>query len=312
VIDTDPAISIFGADVDDALAIFLALNSDEIEVDGITTVFGNTNVDATFRIANEILSVAGRTNIPVYKGAYNATWLGVRTKAVQYLIDQIMEHPGEITLVTLAPLTNVATAFLLEPRLIENLKAILMMGGLFFRSNSKVPFLQSEFNFSRDSRATKMVLEKYIDTTIVGLDLTTQVVFKDENFRALQRANTPITKYITKHTKSWLALNKLLMSGGFNPHDPIAIAYLLQKSLFKLVKGTVEVQVSKRKLQQNLGHKRYSNSLFSAIGTMLAKDGALKVSTPPLDYRTHKIKICTKINENGFLNLLIERLSRKF
>ncbi len=132
LIDTDPAITIFGADVDDALAIFLALNSDEIEVDGITNVFGNTNVNNTHRIAQEILSVANRTDIPVFKGAYNATWLGVRNPAVQFLIDHVMAHPGEITLITLAPLTNVATAFLLEPRLAENLKALLMMGGFFF------------------------------------------------------------------------------------------------------------------------------------------------------------------------------------
>ncbi|NVM56226.1 MAG: nucleoside hydrolase [Candidatus Helarchaeota archaeon] len=310
LIDTDPAITIRGGDVDDAFAIFLALNSDEIEVDGITTIFGNTNVDNTYRIAKEILDVAKRTDIPLYKGAYNATWLGVRNPAVQFLIDHIMEHPGEITLITLAPLTNVASAFLLEPKLAENLKGLLMMGGYFFPSNFKLPFIQSEFNFSGDSRATKIVLNQDIDTTIVGLDVTTQVKFKDAHYTALQQAQTPISDYLTKYIKSWLMFGKTLPSGS-NPHDPIAVAYLIQKSLFKLVKASVEIQVSKRKEKPKYITKKYSMSLFRALTTMMNKNGQSKVTTPPIDSRKNKIKVCTKIKEAEFLKLFISRLVKK-
>ena len=312
IIDADSAITIPFSDVDDALAIFLALNSDEVEVDGITAVFGNTNLENTYRIAKENVAVAQRTEIPVFKGAYNATWLGVRTPAVQFLIEQIMEHPGEITLITLAPLTNIATAFLLEPRLAENLRGLVMMGGLFFRGNFRFPLLRAEFNFSRDAYATKIVLDQDIDTTIIGLDVTTQVRFRDLHFVALQRAKTPITKYLTKHIKLWLMFNKVVSLGaGFNPHDPICVAYLLQKNLFKQVKASINVFVPKRKEGPQNVHKKYSNNPLHLLPSLLTKNGELTTIIPPSDSRKNKIKVCTKVKEKEFLKLLITRLSKQ-
>lgn len=309
LIDTDPAIGIFGADVDDALAILLALNSDELEVDGLTAVFGNTDVNRASRIAKEILTVANRNDIQVYKGAYNASWLGVRTPAVNFLINHVMEHPGEITLITLAPLTNVATAILLEPKFIENLKALLMMGGLFFPSNMGFPFLQAEFNFSRDPKATQIVVSQDIENTIIGLDLTTKVLFKDAHFNALKAGNTQITNYLTKKIKSWLVLNKLLM-GGFNPHDPLCVAYLLNRSLYREITASVEVEVPKERKHPEVISKKYSNSLLTSLSSLLSKKGRLKVMVPPFDSRKNKIRVCTKIDGNRFLELLIQRLSK--
>ncbi|MHA1264067.1 MAG: nucleoside hydrolase [Candidatus Helarchaeota archaeon] len=313
IIDTDPAITIPFADVDDALAIFLALNSEEIEVNGITTVFGNTTVNNAYRIAKEILNVAEKQAIPLYKGAYNATWLGVRTPAVDFLINHIMEHPNEITLITLAPLTNVATAFMLEPRLIDNLKSLLMMGGYFFPSNFKLPFIRAEFNFSRDPRATQIVLSQDVDTTIVGLDVTTQVHFTDLHFVALQRKNTPITTYLSQHIKSWLIFNKVLTRGiGFNPHDPICVAFLLQNSLFKYVKASISVYTSKLQNSPSLIHKQYTNDFFHLLPSLLSREGSVITTVPPSDNRTHKIKVCTSIDDQAFLKLLLSRLIRRF
>ncbi len=313
LIDTDPAIGIFGADVDDALAIILALNSDELEVDGITAVFGNSDITNTYRIANEVVRVAQRTNIPVYKGAYNDTWLGVRTPAVQFLIDHIMDHPGEITLIALGPLTNIATTFLLEPRLAENLKSLLIMGGLFFHSNFGYSFIQSDFNFNRDGLAARIVLDQDIDTTLIGLDVTVRVFFKDLHYVALQQVKTPITNYLSKHLKSWLILNKIISGGkGFNPHDPITVAYLLKKNLYSFTKASLKVYVSKQKQNlPTLAHKRYSNSLLDLIPNLLSKEGHLTVTIPPDDFRTHKFKICTRVNESEFLKLLIHRLTKE-
>jgi len=255
------------------------------------------------------VAVANRNEIPVYKGAYNASWLGIRTPAVKFLINHVMEHPGEITLITLAPLTNIATAILLEPRFIENLKAILMMGGLFFPSNMKFPFLQAEFNFSRDPKATQIVLSQDIDNTIIGLDLTTQVLFKDAHFNELKAGNTQITKYLAKKIRSWLFLNKLLM-GGFNPHDPLCIAYLLKKSLYKVIKASVDVEVPKERKNPEFIGKKYSNSLITSLSSLLSKKGRLKVTIPPSDARKNKIRICTTIDQEKFLQLLIQRLSK--
>jgi inosine-uridine nucleoside N-ribohydrolase len=256
------------------------------------------------------VSVANRNDIPVYKGAYNASWLGVRTPAVKFLINHVMEHPDEITLITLAPLTNVASAILLEPKFIENLKALLMMGGVFFPSNTKFPYLQAEFNFSRDPKATQIVISQDIENTIVGLDLTTRVLFKDAHFNALQAGNTQITNYLTRKIKSWLFLNKLLM-GGFNPHDPLCIAYLLDRSMYKVIKASVEVEVLKERRKPEFIDKKYSNSLIPLLISSLGKNGRLRVTAPPSDSRRNKIHVCTKIDERRFLELLIQRLSKR-
>jgi len=295
--------------VDDALAIFLALNSDELEVDGLTAVFGNTDLNRTYRIAKEIVSVANRNDIPVYKGAYNASWLGIRTPAVKFLINHVREHPGEITLITLAPLTNIATAILLEPKFIEDLKAILMMGGLFFPSNMGLPFLQAEFNFSRDPKATQIVISQDIKNTIIGLDLTTKVLFRDVHFNALKAGNTQITNYLTKKIKSWLFLNKLLM-GGFNPHDPLCVAYLLNPGMYKVISASVEVEVLKERKNIGFIDKKYSNSVLTLLPSLLGKNGRLKVTVPPSDARKNKIRVCTTIDKEKFLQLLIQRLSK--
>lgn len=313
LIDTDPAIGLPISDVDDGLAIFLALNSDELEVDGITAVFGNTNVDNTYRIAKEVLSVAKRTDIPVYKGAYNKTWMGVRSRAVQFLIDHIMEHPGEITLVGLGPLTNIATAFYLEPRLAENLKSLLLMGGIFSQMKFPASLIQSDFNFNQDGLATRIVLDQDVDTTLVGIDTTAQVFFSDLHYVALQRAKTPITEYLTKSLKSWLIFQKVVFLGkGFNPHDPITMAVLLNKNLYTFEEASLDVYISKRKAKlPRYAHKRHSNSLPYLIPNMLSKEGKLTVTIPPNDSRKHKFKICRKVNANGFLKLLVKRLSKK-
>jgi purine nucleosidase len=309
LIDSDPAISIFGADIDDALAIFLALNSDRLKVDGITTVFGNTDVNNAYRIAKALLAVADRKDIPVYKGAYNASWFGVRTPAVHFLISHIMEHPGEITLITLGPLTNVATAFLLEPRLVENIKSLVMMGGKFFPSTFIMRLLQSEFNFSNDSRATHHVLGQDIATTIIGLDLTTQVLFTDREYNILRQGNTPITNYLSKHLKSWLLINKLPFGKGFAPHDPIAVAYILKPTLFKTIETSIAVKVSQP--PPKVVTKTYSPSLFSAISTMFSKNGQTIATVPPADARRNKVKVCWRIKANEFLHLLITQLAKK-
>ena len=183
------------------------------------------------------------------------------------------------------------------------------MGGLFFPSNMGFPFLQAEFNFSRDPKATQIVVSQDIENTIVGLDLTTKVLFKDAHFNALKAANTPITNYLSEKIKSWLFLNKLLM-GGFNPHDPLCVAYLLDRSLYKVMKASVEVEVRKERKNREFIDKKYSNSVLSLLPSLLGKNGRLTVTVPPSDSRAHKIKLGITIDKQQFLKLLIDRLAK--
>ena len=174
LIDTDPGI-------DDAMAIFYALESPELEVVGLTTVFGNAHTDVTTRNALSLLEIAERTDIPVAAGAVKPlameyrgpvafvhgpdgqggvdlpppTTAPVDADAAHFIIDTVMSSPGEITLVPLGPLTNIALAMLIEPRLTENVAEIVLMGGAAFVGGNASP--AGEANILNDPEAADIV-----------------------------------------------------------------------------------------------------------------------------------------------------------
>ena len=147
ILDTDPGI-------DDALALFLALASPEIQLEAITTVSGNVHVDITTRNALALLELAGRTGIPVARGSdrplvretviadyvHGRNGLGevllpepqrqpTGKHAVDVIIEQIMAAPGAITLIPIGPLTNIALAVRREPRIAQHVREVVIMGG---------------------------------------------------------------------------------------------------------------------------------------------------------------------------------------
>lgn len=302
IIDTDPAISIPFCDIDDGLAIFLALNSPELSVEGITTVFGNSSLDLVTKVAKDLLRIANRQDIPIFKGAYNEKWLGVKTKASQFLINYISENPHQITLITLAPLTNIATAFKQRPELLDDLNQLIIMGGVVFPERLGIPFLKAEFNISKDPLAAKIVFSQPIEKTLIGLDVTMQVWFTDIHYLALSRANIPIANYLKKYIKPWLILNKLIMK-GFHPHDPITLAYILDESMYKAVKLGLDVEYSNKKLSEI--NKIYKHNFVTDI---FPKQGKIKIIPNSELSEKQKIKVCVKVDEQKFLKLLLNRL----
>ena len=148
LIDTDPGI-------DDSMAIFFALKSPEVSVEGLTTIFGNSSTETTTENALRLLELAGRTEIPVARGAekpllrpfggdgwrvHGRNGLGEinfppaqikpdQRRAAQFIVDTIMNNPGQITLVSLGPLTNLALAVSLEPLITEAVCEVVIMGG---------------------------------------------------------------------------------------------------------------------------------------------------------------------------------------
>uniref|UniRef100_A0A0D2ZTZ8 Inosine/uridine-preferring nucleoside hydrolase domain-containing protein n=1 Tax=Brassica oleracea var. oleracea TaxID=109376 RepID=A0A0D2ZTZ8_BRAOL len=146
IIDTDPGI-------DDAMAIFVALKSPEVDVIGLTTIYGNVYTTLATRNALHLLEVAGRTDIPVAEGTHKTILvylcsvtfiygLGnqnfpppegqpIEKSAPEFLVEQAKLHPGEITVVALGPLTNIALAVQLDPEFSKNVGQIVLLGGSF-------------------------------------------------------------------------------------------------------------------------------------------------------------------------------------
>src|SRR5579862_3680594 len=162
ILDTDPGI-------DDALALYLALAAPELQLEALTTVSGNVHVDLTTRNALALLELAGRSDIPVARGSdrplvrqpvvadfvHGGNGLGnvelpapqtrpVSQHAVDLIIERVMSAPGEITLVPIGPLTNIALAVRREPRIAHHVREVVIMGGAVRRPGNASPV--AEFN----------------------------------------------------------------------------------------------------------------------------------------------------------------------
>jgi purine nucleosidase len=236
IIDTDPAVGIPLRDVDDALAIlYLLARPGEFEVAGLTSVFGNAALAKTSAKARETLAAAGRKDVPVMRGAARAREMGVPTPASRLLIDAARQRPGELTVLAIGPLTNVATALVLDGGFAENVRRIVFMGGSI-AAGIGIPFLSPfEFNFRKDYLAADTVLSADCEKVIISSDLCQQVVFGRRELEALEGMRSYEASYLARRIAPWLKLNNLMpvpWKGGFVPWDIIAAVYLRRPDLF--------------------------------------------------------------------------------
>jgi len=237
IIDTDPATGYPLRDVDDGLAIlYLLAFPEEFEVLGITTVFGNTSVKRTTVKAQEILTVSGIKGIGVYKGASCARERGKESEASRYLIDAVSMNPGEITILALAPLTNISTAGLLDPNFYSKLESLIIMGGSIYESQERKAFPQLEFNFARDKTSAGQVLKSQCKKILITSELCRQVIFTRRELSSLYLMENRVSTYLARRIEPWLKLNQVLpilpWKGGFVPWDLVAAVFLRKPELF--------------------------------------------------------------------------------
>lgn len=251
IFDTDTGI-------DDAMAILFILRSPELALEGVTTVFGNSTVDNCTRNALAVLELGGRPDVPVARGAdrpllrayrghgaaiHGENGLGdVETlppqarplgiPAAQFIVERIMASPGEMGLVAVGPLTNLALALRLEPRIAQATRQVIIMGGAATVGGSATAAAES--NVYNDPEAASIVFSAGWPLTMVGLDVTTQVTM-DENYLAcLEAAHTPLTDFIVAvaafYSQSYLRRYGIR---GFFVHDSSAVAYAIEPTLFE-------------------------------------------------------------------------------
>ena len=255
LIDTD-----IGSDVDDAIAITLALKSPELEVVGITTVYGDTILRA--RIALKLLQLIGTDHVPVAAGIEkpllrerDVWWAGhegkgilteedeklkpIEKHAVDLIIEKIMGNPKEITLVTIGPLTNVATAIIKEPRIVDNVKEIVMMGGVarIFKNAPELPYI--EHNIKCDPEAAAVVFNSGIPITMVGLDVTMRVPIDRSHLKTIKNVGTPLTETLARLIEIWW---DFLKSDSSPMHDPLAVSYCIKPEFLKTINCEVLIE----------------------------------------------------------------------
>ncbi len=242
---------------------------DELEILGVTTVAGNVPLTLTERNARQIRDIAGRGDVPVYAGCSKPMQRELITAekvhgktgidgieivepelpledqhAVNFIVEILKSARKEsITLVPTGPLTNVATALQKDPSIVQNIEQIVMMGGAMREGGNYSP--SAEFNILVDPHAADIVFRCGRPLTVMGLDVTHQVLAtpeRRERIRAIDnaaaRATAGMLDFFNRHDTAKYG------SQGAPLHDPCTIAYLLKPALFegKLCNVSVETE----------------------------------------------------------------------
>ena len=262
IIDTDPG-------VDDAHAILLALAHPDAKVEAITTVNGNVGVDLTTANALKILDVAGK-DVPVYRGCdrpligrsqaadyvHGTDGLGdcgikaskkkVQAEhAVNALVRLANENPGELTLVAIGPLTNIASALKLDPELPGKFKRLVIMGGAI-ESKGNAGCITAEFNIHTDPEAAHIVFSSWPMLTLLSWETTLAHVFTMDVLKRFFSLGTPRAKFfhdtnqkIMKFIKEHLGQEML-----FAP-DGLAMAAAVEPGIvLKSEKKHIEIELN--------------------------------------------------------------------
>jgi purine nucleosidase len=261
LIDTDPGI-------DDSLAILLALASPELSLEGISVVHGNCSLEQATTNGLSILELVHAEHIPLAKGCelplvqpsllapetHGNTGLGYaklpepRTKPTSahgsdFLIEKIMSNPGELTLVAIGPLTNVALAIRKEPRMVGALKELVIMGGAIRYEGNTTAL--AEFNTYVDPHAAHIVYHAGIPTTLVPLDVTYQCVLTSDDVARLQKIDSPIPGFIKDTTDFYMEFHDAYQGvKGCVINDPLALALTFAPELCDYQMLPVDVDIS--------------------------------------------------------------------
>lgn len=250
IIDTDPG-------VDDAHAILLALAHPEVHVEAITAVNGNVGLEHTTANALKIMDAAGK-DVPVFAGCaaplinipFHASFVhgkdglgdcnlpsSKRTiekeHASNTLVRLANEHPGEITLVAIGPLTNLAVALRLDPTLPTKYKKLVVMGGAHY-SRGNTANVTAEFNFFTDPEAAHMVLSAWPMTTILTWETTLAHLLTGEDLKHIFSLKTSKSKFFeaTSHPVRTYIQNVLHQEVLFAP-DGLAMAIAIEPHIVK-------------------------------------------------------------------------------
>ena len=261
LLDTDPGI-------DDACAILLALASPELSLEGLSIVHGNCSLEQGTTNALSVLELANANHIPVAKGCefplvqpsllapetHGVTGLGyakppeprakpILQHGIDFLIETILSSPGEITLVAIGPLTNVALAIREEPRIVQALKELIIMGGAMRYEGNATAL--AEFNTYVDPHAAHIVYHAGIPTTLVPLDVTYQCLFMPADVERLQKTASPITKFIIDAARFYMEFHDEYQKiEGCVINDPLALALTFAPQLCAYQELPVDVDIS--------------------------------------------------------------------
>ena len=322
IFDTDPGNGFPATDIDDGLALGLILNSPELTLEAVTIVGGNTPVELGQRSALRMLELA-QSDVPVFCGSRRpiledqAVWrreldgrggvsLAVdlwrdiepprpsRRIETEHAADAIVrlvdQSPGELTIIAVGPLTNLAIAMLLDPELPRKVDRIVIMGG-----NFGVWRHLQELNFNYDPEAARIVLTSGARITLVPLDTTLKTFLTLAQNQQLIRSERPLTQFLGTTSEPWI---RWIVSrdgrDGCALHDPLAVAALLDPSLVTVERVRVDVELTGRLTRGRVvSWKPDDTTLKEGLGL----------------HTLEPVGVATGVDNDRFVGFLLDRLT---
>ena len=309
IFDTDPG-------VDDAMALYFALAHPDIEIVGITTVFGNVTVQQATenalyltRLAGFATPVAQGTPVPLSKAPgsppgfihgddglgnlpsrHAITGAAENCSAAEYIVKMARAHPGELTLVAVAPLGNLGLALKIEPNLPKLLKQVVLMAGTITEPGNVSPV--AEANVWNDPDAADLVFTAGWNLTMVGLDVTHRVVMPSSFFQHLADTHQHVAMDTLHHATQfycnfYCAIRPDLGHACYG-HDVLAFVYLVAPELFTTSKGRIRVA------KEGIANGQ----------TMMDRHGKLFYPQPGWEAEKPEVNACMKVDAEAALKLI--------
>lgn len=304
ILDCDPGH-------DDAIAILLAHGNPNIELLAVTTVVGNQTLEKVTRNALSVARIANITHVPFAAGSVRPLVRNVEIApeihgdsgldgpvlpeptiqldprhAIDLIIDTIMSHPPKtITLVPTGGLTNIAMAVRKEPKIVERVKEVVLMGGGYHVGNRSAV---AEFNIKIDPEAAHIVFNELWPVTMIGLDLTHQALATPEVIEKIAAIKTKPAQFVLEMLDFFGKMYKKAQGFTYPPvHDPCAVAYVINPDLIKTQRVPVDIELT----------------------------GTLTLGMTVADFRFPADESChtqvaTKLDHTGFWDLIVDALKR--
>ncbi|SHH65673.1 Inosine-uridine preferring nucleoside hydrolase [Sporobacter termitidis DSM 10068] len=231
IYDCDNTMGVFDCDVDDGLALIYLLGKERIELCGITTTYGNSDIDTVYKNTDLMLRELGRTDIPLLRGCPGKGHL--QSEAAEYLVQTAKAHKGDISILATGSLTNLYSACQLDRDFFDYTAEIVLMGGITEELTINGRILD-ELNFSCDPAAADCVLRSGKASSITGNNCLKAYFTVNEFRQRLEGNSRPIARYIFDKCFYWFEnMTRRFNIDGFYNWDVVAAAYLAEPGLFK-------------------------------------------------------------------------------
>lgn len=282
IIDTDPGLGEPGSDIDDGFAIAFALRCPELDVRALTIVNGNVDALTGLDVARRLCVRLGRPDLPILLGAtqplvrdmapvhqlFDAVLAdnpGLHHRkprgplslsrgseeaasAADFLVAEAARSPGELTIIAIGPMTNLAAALLLDPSFATNVKEFVVMAGSATTYAQNITTV-GDFNIYVDPEAMDLLLRSGARVKMIGIDQTSQCLFSRDDAEVLRRSDDPFSRWAADCSDAWIDFLGLAFPKrpehrtGYFLHDPLVVAAVVDPAICKWESAAVEIEL---------------------------------------------------------------------